>query len=123
MKYLKSALFTVVLTGGCLALNSLAAQEVTKRSIDTIMEEAMKGTNSLHRKVSLGQASEEEAKLLLDYFKSLQAEKPSKGDAASWEEKTAKLVAAAQGVIDKKPNATTELQTAGNCKACHNVHK
>lgn len=101
----------------------VCAQEVTKRSIETVMTEAMKSSNSLHRKVSLGQASDAEALLLLDYFKSLQAEKPPKGDPAAWTEKTTKLITIVQAVIEKKPGATDDLQLAGNCKACHSAHR
>lgn len=91
--------------------------------ISTVMKEAMKGTNSLHSKVATGKGSPEDAKKLLEYFKILPAETPPEGDATSWKEKTETLIAAAQGVVDGKPNATKTLQEAGNCKACHNVHK
>lgn len=114
------ALTTFVYTS---AFITVQANETNKRSIESVMNHAMKGSNSLHRKVSLGQGSDADAQALLDYFKSLPSEHPPQGDAESWSIKTASLIAAAQSVVDKKPNATTELQMAGNCKACHSVHK
>lgn len=91
--------------------------------IEVVMKEAMKGNNSLHSKVATGKGSPEDAKKLLEYFKTLPSETPPEGDAKSWKEKTETLIAAAQGVVDGKPGATKTLQEAGNCKACHNVHK
>jgi len=91
--------------------------------ISTVMKEAMKGNTSLHAKVATGKGTPEDAKKLLEYVKSLPAESPPEGDAASWKEKTEKLVAAAQAVADGKPGAAKTLQEAGNCKACHSVHK
>lgn len=95
----------------------------TAADISTVMKEAMKGNASLHSKVATGKGTPEDAKKLLEYFKSLPAESPPEGDAASWKEKTGALLEAAQGVVDGKPGATKTLQEAGNCKACHSVHK
>lgn len=105
------------------ATTGLYAADVTKRDIDVVMKEAMKGDASLHKKVATGKGTPEDAAKLLDYFKSLPAETPPEGDAASWKEKTAKLIEAAQAVVDGKPGAPAALQTAGNCKACHSEHK
>jgi len=101
----------------------LYAADATKRDIDTVMKEAMKGDASLHKKVATGKGTPEDAAKLLDYVKSLPAESPPEGDAASWKEKTSKLIEAAQSVVDGKPGATQSLQLAGNCKACHSEHK
>ncbi|SKA99554.1 hypothetical protein SAMN02745166_02969 [Prosthecobacter debontii] len=91
--------------------------------IEVVMKEAMKGNNSLHSKVATGKGTPDDAKKLLEYFKTLPSETPPEGDAASWKEKTETLIAAAQGVVEGKPGANKTLQEAGNCKACHNVHK
>ncbi|HSI64302.1 MAG TPA: hypothetical protein VLE43_14335 [Candidatus Saccharimonadia bacterium] len=113
----------LVVAGCMLAGWSLQADQAAKRSISTVMKDAMKGDTSLHKTVALGKGTDSDAATLLDYYKSLPAETPPEGDAAKWQEKTAKLIAAAQAVVDKKPGATAQLQTAGNCKACHNEHK
>lgn len=94
-----------------------------KYSIETVMKDAMKGDASLHKKVATGKGTPADAARLLEYYKALPAGQPPEGDAASWKEKTAKLIEAAQAVADGKPGATAALQTAGNCKACHSVHK
>ncbi|TDU81030.1 hypothetical protein EI77_00332 [Prosthecobacter fusiformis] len=113
---MKSTLFILALTG--LSLTAAKAGE-----IDTVMKEAMKGTNSLHSKVATGKGTPADAQKLLAYFKTLPSESPPEGDEASWKEKTSTLIDAAQGVVDGKPGATKTLQEAGNCKACHSVHK
>ena len=112
-----------LIAAGCLLAGWSLQADATKRSISSVMKDAMKGDSSLHKKVALGKGSDSDAATLLDYYKSLPAEAPPEGDAKSWEEKTAKLIAAAQAVVDKKPGATEQLQTAGNCKACHSEHK
>jgi hypothetical protein len=105
------------------AYAGLTANTAQANGIDTVMNEAMKGKTSLHSKVATGKGTPADAQKLLEYYKTLPAGKPPEGDAASWEEKTAKLIKAAQGVADGKPGATQVLQEAGNCKACHSVHK
>ncbi|RBP45909.1 hypothetical protein DES53_102293 [Roseimicrobium gellanilyticum] len=112
-----------LVVAGCLLAGWSLQAEPAKRSISTVMKDAMKGDTSLHKKVALGKGTDTDAAALLDYYKSLPAETPPEGEATSWQEKTAKLIAAAQAVVDKKPGATEQLQTAGNCKACHNEHK
>lgn len=112
-----------LVVAGCLLAGWSLQADPAKRSISSVMKDAMKGETSLHKKVALGKGSDSDAMQLLDYFKSLPAETPPEGDATSWKDKTAKLIAAAQAVVDKKPGATAQLQTAGNCKGCHNEHK
>lgn len=116
---MKSTLFILSLA----ALAGLSATAAKADGIETVMKEAMKGTNSLHSKVATGKGTPADAQKLLAYFKTLPAEKPPEGDAASWKEKTTTLIDAAQAVVDGKPGATSTLQEAGNCKACHNVHR
>lgn len=105
------------------ALAALSISALQAGDISTVMKEAMKGNNSLHSKVATGKGTPADAQKLLAYYKTLPAENPPEGDSASWKEKTATLIGAAQGVVDGKPGATKTLQEAGNCKACHNVHK
>ena len=105
------------------AITGLFTHAAKAGDIETVMKEAMKGTNSLHSKVATGKGTPADAEKLLKYFKTLPSESPPEGDSASWKEKTGKLIEAAQGVVDGKPEATKTLQEAGNCKACHNVHK
>lgn len=108
--------------GAALALIATTSL-ISAASIESVMKDAMKGDSSLYKKVATGKGSDADNAKLLEYVKSLPGEKPEKGDAASWKEKTEKLVKAAEDVVAKKPGATNELQTAGNCKACHKEHK
>ncbi|HEY1084331.1 MAG TPA: hypothetical protein VGE29_18840 [Prosthecobacter sp.] len=106
-----------------IAIAAFAGSALQAGDISTVMKEAMKGNNSLHSKVATGKGTPEDAKKLLEYYKTLPADTPPEGDSSSWKDKTAKLLDAAQGVVDGKPGATKTLQEAGNCKACHSVHK
>lgn len=105
------------------ALTGLLTHASQAGDIETVMKDAMKGNSSLHSKVATGKGTPEDAKKLLAYFKTLPSDSPPEGDSASWKDKTGKLIDAAQAVVDGKPGATKTLQEAGNCKACHNVHK
>lgn len=108
----------------CAALAlAVSASFASAASIEDVMKDAMKGDASLYKKVATGKGSDADNAKLLDYVKNLPGEKPSKGEEASWKEKTEKLVKAVEDVVAKKPGATNTLQTAGNCKACHSVHK
>ncbi|MES2737030.1 MAG: hypothetical protein V4672_11970 [Verrucomicrobiota bacterium] len=116
---MKSTLFILALA----AFSGISLTTAQAGDIETVMKEAMKGNTSLHSKVATGKGSPEDAQKLLAYFKTLPAESPPEGDSSSWKDKTSKLIDAAQGVVDGKPGAAKTLQEAGNCKACHSVHK
>ena len=110
---------TIVAVGGT-AMTLVAAE---KAGIEDVMKQAFKGKQSLVVKVCEGKASAEEAKKFLELAKGLGAEKPPRGDAASWKTKTDAVVKAAEGVVAGNKGAAEELRAATNCKACHNVHK
>jgi surface antigen len=86
-----------------------------KFKIKEVMQKAMKG--GLCGKVAKGEASAEEKKQLIELFTALAANKPPKGDDASWKEKTKALLDAAKADDGKA------LAKAANCKACHSEHK
>ena len=92
-------------------------------TIKAIMKEGYKGDASLSKKVGGGTATADEKKRFLVINEALAKGKPPKGEAASWETKTKALVEASQAAIDGKDNASDLLKAAGNCKACHEVHK
>jgi hypothetical protein len=56
-------------------------------------------------------------------YKALAANKPPKGEQASWNAKTKVLVDAAQAAVDGKEDAGAQLMKAANCKACHDAHR
>ena len=101
-----------------LGLSSRAQETKAKYTIKEVMKVAH-AKGKLRDKVTGGMASDEEKKQLVEYYEALAANKPPKGDDASWKEKTAELLAAAKeaaaGNLDKLK--------AVNCGACHKAHK
>ena len=92
-------------------------------SVEQIMEDGFKGKESLSARISKGQGNEADFKKMAFLTKELALNKPSKGDLASWTEKTKALQAAAESLAAGKPGALDGFKTAVNCKACHSVHK
>src|SRR4030095_10850772 len=109
---------TVVAFGWVAVTLVVRAQDKPKYTIKEVMDAAHK-KGKLRDKVTSGMASDEEKKQLVEYYEALAANKPPKGDDASWKEKTAELLAAAKeaaaGNLDKLK--------AINCGACHSAHK
>lgn len=99
------------------------ADDKPKYTIAEVMEKAHKG--GLLKKVVSGMATKQEKDELVIGYTALALNKPPKGDAASWKEKTEALVKAAKAVAkdDKDKAAIAELKKASNCKACHTPHK
>lgn len=104
-----------------LAASGFTAEDEPKFSIKDVMKKCMKG--GLCKKVVGGDATDEEKKELLEMFEALAKNKPPKGDAEDWKEKTTALVKGAKAAVDGKKNAGKRLQKAANCKACHDAHK
>jgi hypothetical protein len=102
-----------------ITLTSGAAQEdKPKYTIKEVMGAAHK-KGKLRDKVVAGTATDEEKKQLVEYYTALAANKPPRGDEASWKEKTAELLAAAKAAAE---GDLTKLK-AVNCMACHSAHK
>jgi mono/diheme cytochrome c family protein len=97
------------------------AQEKAKHAIKDVMKTAMKG--GLCKKVAKGEASAEEKKQLVELFEALAANKPPRGEDASWKEKTAALLSAAKDAEAGKAGAGEALGKAANCMECHTAHK
>jgi cytochrome c len=97
------------------------AQEKPKYTIAQVMDKCMKG--GLCGKVAGGKASPEEAKMLVEYFESLSANKPPKGDEAEWKKRTGELVKLAKAASSGDKGAGAKLKGAANCAACHKVFK
>jgi len=120
MRKLCVAAFVVAL-GWLIVSMTSTAQETKKIAIKDVMKTAMKG--GLCAKVAKGEASADEKKQLVELFTALAANKPPKGEEASWKEKTSALVAAAKEAAEGKEGAGAKLRTAANCMACHSAHK
>lgn len=87
------------------------------------MKKNFKPDDGLVKKACKGEASDAELASLLKCFEALAKAKPSKGDDASWAEKTSAMVDAVKKVQAKDASGVAALKTATNCKACHDVHK
>lgn len=90
-------------------------------TIGEVMEQAHK--SKLMDKVIEGKASDAEKRKLLDLYLALWDNKPPRGEMESWKAMSGEaIVAAAKVVLDEK-GAIDRLETATDCRACHNAHK
>ncbi|HAM72858.1 MAG TPA: hypothetical protein DCM86_14550 [Verrucomicrobiales bacterium] len=108
------------------AVQLQAADSKDEETIKEVMKsyhKAPKGTDPVCKKASNGQASKEELAKLVAGYRELCDTKPPKGDAASWKEKTKKLLAAAESLEKGTPGGLEAYKEAVNCKACHSTHK
>jgi hypothetical protein len=94
-----------------------------KSPIKAIMKDGFKGDDSLFARVLGGKGSADDKAKLLGYAKELTKLEPPKGDAASWQTKTAALLKATDGVGENATAALPALKAAGDCKGCHTAHK
>ena len=118
MKLNRLNLFAAVLFALAATAPLMSAAE-----IEDVMKSAMKGENSLYKKVATAKGDQADADKLLAMLKGLQGTKAPKGDQAAYDKKVTTLVKAAEDVAAKHPGALLKLQTAGNCKACHTAHR
>jgi hypothetical protein len=84
---------------------------------------APKGEKKINEKIVEGTATDEEIAKTLALYKAIGDTKPPKGDPAEFKAKMAKLIAATEEVVAKKPDAAAHYKEAVNCKACHSEHK
>ncbi len=101
----------------------VAADDKPKYDIESIMKKAHDEKTGLYFKVVGGKATDAERKELVELYVELGKNKPEKGDAKSWKEKTDALFAAAKDEAAGKEGAVQGLQRAANCKACHDAHR
>lgn len=109
----------IAIASGCAS----TSQSKATLSVEQIMEDGFEGKESLSARISKGQGNEADFKKMAMLTKELALNKPSKGDLASWTEKTQALQAAADSLVAGKPGALDGFKSAVNCKACHSVHK
>jgi len=112
-----------VILPGVLAVGVLAGAAFQDKSAKEVMQAANKGKDSLWAKVTAGKGTDEDAKKLADLYEALSKAKPPQGDEKSWTTKTSALATSAKDLADKKAGAMEKLKAAGDCKACHSVHK
>ncbi len=101
-----------------------AGDDKPKYDIETIMDKAHGEKNDkLLKKILDGKADAAEKKDLLELYTELGKNKPPKGDAKAWKDKTSALVTAAKEVVDGKDKGIADLKKASSCMACHKDHK
>ena len=99
-------------------------KEDPKLTIKDVMKQAHtvdKGSKdpSLYDKVTTGKATKDDKAKLLELYSALCTNKPPKGDADAWKDKTTALVAAAKAVVDGKDDAEKNLKAEAACMKCH----
>ncbi len=119
-----TACLAAMLAGGALVwqMNAAEAKDPIKE-VMKIYHKAPKGVDPICKKAGDGKATPAELKNLVAAYGTMAKAKPSKGDEASWKEKTSKLLAAAQALQSGAPDGAALFKEAVNCKACHSVHK
>ena len=92
------------------------------RLIKEVMQEAHK--KGLLKKVTSGEASDAEAKKLLELYTELSKSKPPAGDADAFKATTKKMIEGAKLVVDgKKDEGIALLKKSVNCGGCHKNFK
>ncbi|MCS7160458.1 MAG: hypothetical protein RMJ19_08295 [Gemmatales bacterium] len=96
-----------------------------KYTIKEVMKMAHQGKPALCAKAVKGEASVDELKQLLAYYEALAANKPPRGDANAWKERTSALVESVKALIanPKDKDALAKYNKAVGCKGCHSEHK
>jgi len=110
------------LTAG-LTWKSFAEDKKADASVKQVMKDKFKGDTSDIKKATKGELSKEQITSLLAAVKSLEGQKPKKGEEASWKEKCAALVSAVEKLEKGEAGAGEAVKAAANCKACHDAHK
>ena len=125
-KTLKLAALAVSLLMGGTLVRQLNAADANEDAIKQVMKEfhkAPKGVDPICKKATEGTASMDEIKRLIECYKVLAKTKAPQGEAASWTEKTRKLVETSQALPKGGADAQAKYKEAVNCKACHSLHK
>ena len=92
-------------------------------STKKIMGIVFKGKTALKNKLIDGSASDEEKETAIKLMTALSKNKPAKGDAESWKEKTSALLKAAKAIKEGEDGAGEAFKKAADCGACHKAHK
>ena len=102
---------------------AIAQAKKPKYTVKEVMQAVHKGQDNIGKRAVQGAASKDDLEKMAEYYQSLPANEPPRGDMASWKEKTGKLLTASQALRAGKPGAADLYKNAANCKACHNEHK
>lgn len=113
----KSALLSLLLLTG--TTGALRAND----AIATVMKNAFKGETSLYTTVAKGKGTQDDARRLAAFVKTLTENEPPRGEKAAWDKRTGDLLRAVDLMAKGSKQAMVQVQNAGNCKSCHSAHK
>jgi hypothetical protein len=121
----KTRLWSAALLGAAIlaSLGLSAREDKPKYTIKQIMKKVHSGKNNLAKKLEKGNISDEEKTIVVEYYEELPKNKPPKGDAKDWEERTNALLAAAKEATKGGEEERAKYKKAVNCKACHDLHQ
>lgn len=130
MLHLAGWSLSIVLVFGLIHTIVRAAENAEKAEPKHAIEDVMHGAHlapegekSLRDRVLEGQASAEDKQQLLDLYISLAENKPPKGEAEAWQDKTGAVILAAAKIVVGREGGADDLRKATNCAACHKDHK
>ena len=105
------------------ALGAVAQQGKKAPPIKDMMERTHKGRDNIASEVRNGRGTPDDVKKLLDEYKAIAPLKPPVGNAASWKSRTGAVIAALTDLVEKKPGAVDRVNSATECRACHEAHR
>jgi hypothetical protein len=110
---------------GVLATSDFAADAKSpiKEAMQKYHKAPSKDVDPVCKKVQTGAATKDEIKGMVASYVAMSKAAPPQGDAKSWADKCAALLAAAQGIEKGDAGAVDKYKAAVNCKACHDVHR
>jgi hypothetical protein len=107
----------------CIGGIAVASNLAPKKTVKEVMKAGFAGNSSLCKKVTSGEASDEEKKQFLDLLIDLVENNAPKGDETEWKMQSGTALVAAAKVVTGREGALEELGAAVNCKACHDKFK
>jgi len=119
----------VIALAAVLVVNHLDAKNLAPKKIKEIMSEGHKPPKKdelpLCGKASMGKASKDEVKKLLELYQDLPKNTPPKGDEADFKKKANALIAATKKLAEDPTDADAiaGYKKAVNCMACHSEHR
>lgn len=119
VKYFLLATLAMTMVG--LGMFQAREADQPKYTIKEVMKLAHK--SNLWKKVAEGKASKEEKDKLVELYTALSEDKPPKGDAKDWKERTDAMVKAAKEAAAGEKQGEKALLKAVKCLDCHKLHK
>jgi hypothetical protein len=119
---LGTAALTLLVVAGSGAFRA-ADTDKPKYTIEEIMEKAHDKDSGILPKVMKGNGSKDDKQTLVELYTELGKNKPPKGEAKSWKDKTDALLAAAKSVAADEKESLPKLKKASACMDCHKLHK